>query len=467
MDTDTEVDAKDEDVIETEGNDDELVDQGGDDEYLDAGIEGANAGNGEIDEDEEYTDEEVPEEGNEDKDNEDAVDVIEDAADVIVDNGQEDVDRVEDSETDDIPEGDAVDVIEDAADVIVDNGQEDVDRHPDDIPEGSGEVPEGSGDDLDQESGTEHPLGEGIHIPEGSGDTNGGVGDTDDGSEIVIYDQGSGTDPEYATPLPDEMPEIVTDTEDLFGTDDVPDEDPENEDDDTRIVGVGGQEDDLDEGSGLSEPNSPEDDTTAVPNDKVANDETTSSPDDDYPDIKIVGADDTTRAPILEDYPIVTDTEDLVGGSSDEEPDLQDEGSGDVSAEIEDITTVIPMVDTNDDGLSDDPAYDDDANDNAGTTSDPNADTEYESSGGGFLSGYEDQMSQGRSRPSEGRSEPIEPLWKEKHDHPPGSGVKAECRSDIKMVMGRISRKIKEKHNHMMTATRIIVQVMRDTLDEL
>ena len=76
-------------------------------------------------------------------------------------------------------------------------------------------------------------------------------------------------------------------------------------------------------------------------------------------------------------------------------------------------------------------------------------------------------MSQGRSRPSKGRkAEPREPLWKEKHDHP-GSGVKAECRSDIKMVMGRISRKIKEKHNHMMTATRIIVQVMRDTLDEL
>ena len=432
LDTDTEVESNVEDgeAIETEGKDDELVDQDeevGDDEYLDD-QDSANAGNGENDDDEEYADEEYADEVpvDEKEDVEDAVNVIEDAVDVIADSGTKDVD---DLTTEDIPEGSG-DII--TGPLITDE-----------------EVPEGSGDDdLDQETGTDHPLGEGAHVPEGSGQS-----DNDEGSGDAADDQGSGNDPEY---------ESVTQ---------LPDEDPENNDDETRIVGVGGQEDDLpEEGSGFGEPSSPEDDTTAVSNDKVGNDDTTSSPDDDYPDPEIVITDDTTLPAVLED------DIDEEGSGDTEVPDLQDEGNDDVSAEIEDITTAQSDINENDledkianefDDTTDDEYDDTRDDDNDDTTSDPNADEEYESGGGGFLSGYEDKMSQGRTRPSSHEDPRMAPgLWKEKPDHP-GLDIQPECRSDIKKVMGRISRKIKEKHNHMMTATRIIVQVMKDTLDEL
>ena len=102
--------------------------------------------------------------------------------------------------------------------------------------------------------------------------------------------------------------------------------------------------------------------------------------------------------------------------------------------------------------------------DNPDTTSNPDTD-EYDSpQEGGFLSGvagFENTPSMtGRKRLHDETSRK-RPLWVEKQDYKP------ECRSDIRKVMGQISRRIKDKHNHMMAATQIIVKVCQDILDEL
>ena len=57
--------------------------------------------------------------------------------------------------------------------------------------------------------------------------------------------------------------------------------------------------------------------------------------------------------------------------------------------------------------------------------------------------------------------------WVEKSDIGYMEAPKGECKDEVKHVMRQISRKIKQEHSNMMAATKIIVKVLREVLDDL
>ena len=72
-----------------------------------------------------------------------------------------------------------------------------------------------------------------------------------------------------------------------------------------------------------------------------------------------------------------------------------------------------------------------------------------------------------KEKPHGGKWEEKGGKWEEKSDIGYMEPPKGECKSEVKHVMRQISRKIKQEHSNMMAATKIIVKVLREVLDDL